>query len=365
MQSVIKIGTRESELAVWQATLVKEMLAQYGHAAELIHIKSEGDIDLQTPLYEMGVQGIFTRSLDIALLNKTIDIAVHSMKDVPTQLPEGLVQAAVIKRGNYKDLFVINGSVDQWVNESIRQWENDHAIENIDGSATKPSELLTAYYKEFVQSLNVPSTPIFTYSPIDPFTHSPIHPFTHSTIATSSIRRKAQWLHRYPNSNIENIRGNVNTRLKKVYESEWQGAIFAAAGLERINKRPGNAIELNWMLPAPAQGAVMIVARKDEPDLFTACSLLNDGETEICTKVERDFLRELTGGCSTPISALAQVHNREIHFEGNILSLDGKQKVAVQQTTGIAHAEELGKKMAKELQNNGGKIIADSIINGK
>src|SRR4051812_9075956 len=108
MNSIIRIGTRESDLAVWQATLVKNMLADKGCPSTLVYIKSDGDIDLKTPLYEMGVQGIFTRSLDIALLNNTIDIAVHSMKDVPTQLPEGIIQCAVLERGNYKDLFVSN-----------------------------------------------------------------------------------------------------------------------------------------------------------------------------------------------------------------------------------------------------------------
>jgi hydroxymethylbilane synthase len=365
MQSVIKIGTRESELAVWQANMVKEMLEGFGHAAELVYIKSEGDIDLKTPLYEMGVQGIFTRSLDIALLNNSIDIAVHSMKDVPTQLPEGIVQAAVIKRGNFKDLFVINGSAQQWVNEAMREFSADPVIQNIDGSTIKFSELLLSYFKDFIQSLDVPSIPIFTYAPIDPFSHTPIQPYTHTLIASSSIRRKAQWLHRYPNSSIENIRGNVNTRLQKVVDSSWKGAIFAAAGLERINKRPANAIELDWMLPAPAQGAVMVVAKKENEQILSACAKLNDDETALCTKVERDFLRHLLGGCSTPIGALAQVHNREIHFEGNILSLDGKEKVAVQQTIHVEDAGGFGKKMAIELLNNGGAAIAESIRNGK
>ena len=106
MNKVIRIGTRESQLAVWQATQVSNLLQQYGVASELVYIKSEGDIDLKTPLYEMGVQGIFTRSLDIALLNNRIDIAVHSMKDVPTQLPNGIVTASVLPRGSYKDLLV-------------------------------------------------------------------------------------------------------------------------------------------------------------------------------------------------------------------------------------------------------------------
>lgn len=365
MQPVIKIGTRESELAVWQATMVKEMLAEHGHASELVYIKSEGDIDLQTPLYEMGVQGIFTRSLDIALLQKKIDIAVHSMKDVPTQLPPGIAQAAVVKRGNYKDLFVFNGSPEQWISTSLHNLPDEKPVQNIDGSSAKPSEFLLAYYKDFVQSLDGPTAPVFTYAPIDIVAFSPIHALAHASIATSSIRRKAQWLHRYPLSSIDNIRGNVNTRLQKLYDSNWQGAIFAAAGLERINKRPENAVELNWMLPAPAQGAILVVAAAGDADTLTACSKLNDAETAICTKAERDFLRELMGGCSTPISALAQIHNKEIHFEGNILSLDGKDKVSVRHTTGIQHADMLGKKMAIELLENGGKAIAENISNGK
>src|SRR5574339_141646 len=109
MGKIIWIGTRESQLAIWQAEQVKKLLAQHGFASELVYIKSEGDIDLKTPLYEMGVQGIFTRSLDIALLNNTIDIAVHSMKDVPTQLPKGIIQAAVLPRGPVKDLLVWKG----------------------------------------------------------------------------------------------------------------------------------------------------------------------------------------------------------------------------------------------------------------
>src|SRR4030095_14454511 len=197
MEKIIRIGTRESQLAVWQAEQVKSLLGQHGLASALVYIKSEGDIDLKTPLYEMGVQGVFTRALDIALLNDKIDIAVHSMKDVPTQLANGVVQAAILKRASYKDLFVYKNSIS--------------FLNDFDSTAV---------------------------------------------IATSSIRRKAQWLNRYPNHAIENLRGNVNTRLKKVSERNWNGAVFAAAGLERINLRPSNSIELDWMLPAPAQGAI-------------------------------------------------------------------------------------------------------------
>ncbi len=302
MGNMIRIGTRESQLAVWQATLVKDLLMQNGFAAELVFIKSEGDIDLQTPLYEMGVQGIFTKTLDVALLNNKIDIAVHSMKDVPIVPAEGIVQAAVLKRASYKDIFV---------------------------------------YKEDVSFLN-------NYT-------------SHAVIATSSIRRKAQWLNRYPHHRVENLRGNVNTRIRKVKDNNWQGAIFAAAGLERIGLRPDNSIDLDWMLPAPAQGAIMVVCRTGDKDCLKACYHLNDADTEICTKVERDFLKTLLGGCSTPISALAEIKNQTLYFRGNILSTDGKAKAEIEKTCPVSEIKDLGIKAADELLKNGGQKIADSI----
>ncbi|MBI3883092.1 MAG: hydroxymethylbilane synthase [Sphingobacteriales bacterium] len=310
MKKLIRIGTRESQLAVWQANHVKELLSKLGFESELVYIKSEGDIDLKTPLYEMGVQGIFTRSLDIALLSDKIDIAVHSLKDVPTQLPKGIVQAAVLKRASYKDLLVYN-------NEQLII-DNEQLITNL--------QLI---------------------------------------IATSSIRRKAQWLNRYPYHSIENLRGNVNTRLKKVEESNWDGAIFAAAGLERINVRPEKSIELDWMLPAPAQGAIVIACKEEDQFSFEASIQLNDNNTALCTKIERDFLRALLGGCSTPISALAEIDNNEIFFRGNILSVDGKHKVAIEKRIAVTDAEGAGTKLANELLSNGGQAIADSINAGK
>lgn len=315
MSSTIKIGTRDSELAIWQASRVKELLSKNGYSSTLVSIKSEGDIDLQTPLYEMGVQGIFTRSLDIALLNNTIDIAVHSMKDVPTQLPEGIVPAAVLERGNYKDLFVFNDS--------------------IAASADISDKTSDSFFQ------------------------------TASVIATSSIRRKAQWLNRYPDTTIENLRGNVNLRLKKLKESSWNGAIFAAAGLERINKRPVNSVELDWMLPAPAQGAIMVVCRKSDESLLEIAAELNHQSTALCANTEREFLRELLGGCSTPISALALLEDEELLFKGNILSVDGSMKASIEQKVNIKHAADFGKQMALKLLENGGRLIAESIRNAK
>ena len=302
MGKIIRIGTRESQLAVWQARQVKELLTRSGYAAELIYLKSEGDIDLQTPLYEIGVQGIFTRSLDIALLNDKIDIAVHSMKDAPTQLANGIIQAAILKRASHKDLLV---------------YKNDIS---------------------FLSDFN--STAV---------------------IATSSIRRKAQWLNRYPYHTIENLRGNVNTRLHKVEENNWNGAMFAAAGLERINLRSANTIELDWMLPAPAQGAIMMVCRNGDDFCLNACHHFNDADTALCTKIERDFLRALYGGCSTPISALAVIKNDVVYFKGNILSPDGKEKAEMESSAPIFDGVNLGAKMALQLLQKGGQAIAENI----
>src|SRR5262249_5440227 len=161
--------------------------------------------------------------------------------------------------------------------------------------------------------------------------------------ATSSIRRKAQWLHRYPNHNMVNLRGNVNTRLNKVSTENWDGAIFAAAGLERINLRPANSIDLDWMLPAPAQGAIMVVCREDDKETMAACAAFNDVDTATCTKVERDFLRTLLGGCSTPISALATIQDGQVHFKGNILSLDGQKEMDIEKTVPVQEADDLGR----------------------
>ena len=326
MQAEIRIGTRESELAVWQANHVKDLLLEFGYRSTLVYIKSDGDVDLQTPLYELGVQGIFTRSLDAALLSNRIDIAVHSMKDVPTMLPSGIVQAAVLKRGNYKDLFVFHPEDDQL---------DQHKIDAVSSASWRASLTSTCELTSNAEKS--------------------IH-----TIATSSIRRKAQWLNRYPNHKIENLRGNVNTRLKKLASSQWKGAIFAAAGLERIGLKPVNAVELDWMLPAPAQGAIMVVCRQEDAYLMKACSHLNDQHTALCTKIERDFLRQLAGGCSTPISALAEVRENEIYFKGSILSVDGQRKAAIEKRVAIEDAIESGITAANELLMNGGKEIADS-----
>lgn len=319
--TIVKIGTRESPLAVWQARQVQVLLASNGVESELVFIKSEGDTDLITPLYALGVQGIFTKALDAALLNKKIDIAIHSLKDVPVQMAEGIVQAAVLKRGSYKDVFVYKKKADL--------------------------EKLGFINGKWLLTHDTPLT----------INHSPF------IIATSSVRRIAQWLNRYPNHTIENLRGNVNTRLNKVYAHNWNGAIFAAAGIERINLRPENSVDLDWMLPAPAQGAIVVVCRKDDKIIYESCRRFNDAATALCVKIERDFLSALMGGCSTPISALAVVNDNRIEFKGNVLSIDGKEKIVTEKTIDINEASDIGLIAGEEILSNGGRKIIKQIRN--
>ena len=303
MTKTIRIGTRDSELALWQAHAVEKKLNDLGYKTEIIAVKSQGDIILDKPLYELGITGIFTKTLDIAMLNGQIDIAVHSMKDVPTALPIGIIQAAVLERANTLDILVHKGNLD-FLNEN-------------------------------------------------------------GTIATGSLRRQAQWLNKYPNHKVIDLRGNVNTRMQKLQDNDWNGAVFAAAGLERINLKPENYINLDWMIPAPAQGAMVIVAMANDEFCKDAVSELNDLETDICTYIERQFLKTLEGGCTAPIGALAVFSEDEITFKGVLFSIDGKQKIEINKTVPIGDWKKLGYFSAQEILNNGGielmKNIKDSL----
>lgn len=299
MEKVIRIGTRDSQLALWQATTVQQQLTDLGYKTELVPVKSTGDVVLDKPLYELGITGIFTKTLDVAMLNDDVDIAVHSMKDVPTALPIGIRQTAVLERANSSDILVHKGL-------------------------------------DFLE--------------------------TEGTIATGSLRRKAQWLHRYPSHNVVDLRGNVNLRLQKLDDNNWGGAIFAKAGLERIDVLPENYIDLNWMVPAPAQGAVVVHTMKNDKFTTGAVAKLNDNSTEVCTTVERQFLRELEGGCTAPIGALATIKNNELSFEGVLFSLDGEQKIEVTlENILVSEVENLGKKCAQEILSNGGKELMQQI----
>ena len=298
MNKVIKIGTRDSQLALWQAHTVENQLQALGYETQIVPVKSAGDLKLDTPLYELGITGIFTKTLDVAMLNNTVDIAVHSLKDVPTALPKGIVQAAVLKRASTLDILVTKEVVD--------------------------------------------------------YTKS-------CTVATGSLRRKAQWLHKYPTHTVVDLRGNVNTRLQKLQDNSWQGAIFAKAGLERIDVLPSRYTSLDWMTPAPAQGAMTIVALEKDPFCIEATQKLNDTPSQICTQIERDFLRTLEGGCTAPIGALAKIEGETIEFKGCLLSLDGTKKIAIEKTISLDLAAKAGDAFAKEVLQKGGDVLLKEI----
>jgi len=300
LKRIIRIGTRDSELALWQANIVKSKLENLGYTTQLVAVKAEGDLVLDKPLYEMGITGIFTKTLDVAMLNGTVDVAVHSMKDVPTQLPKGIVQTAVLERASSEDILVIKDKID----------------------FEKPC-----------------------------------------TVATGSLRRQAQWLHRYTNHKVVNLRGNVNTRLQKLKDNNWQGAIFAKAGLQRIDLLPENFLDLDWMLPAPAQGAMVVVALENDTFTIEATSKLNHKPSEICTHIEREFLKTLEGGCTAPIGAFAEIIGDEILFKGCLFSLDGQTKLEVENKVLISKYKGFGKDCAKFILSNGGSELMHSIKN--
>ncbi|MUU78986.1 hydroxymethylbilane synthase [Winogradskyella endarachnes] len=305
MSKIIRIGTRDSQLAMWQAKTVQSQLEHLGHKTVLVPVKSTGDLVLDKPLYEMGITGVFTKTLDIAMLNGSIDIAVHSLKDVPTILPKGIVQAAVLKRGNINDTLVFKNN------------------------------------EEFLSARD-------------------------AVIATGSLRRRAQWLNRYPTHTVVGLRGNVNRRLEKLEENEdWNGAIFAAAGLGRLGITPENSINLGWMIPAPAQGAVMIAALEADEETRAILSEINDQTTQICTSIEREFLNRLEGGCTAPIGAICYVNKaEEVNFKGILLSKDGSKKIEVTKVVPLGKHDDVAKFCAEYIIGKGGKVLIDELTQG-
>jgi len=293
----IKIGTRASKLAVWQAEQVQTLLQTINISSSIIKIKSSGDKDLSKPVYELGITGVFTKEIDLALLNNEIDIAVHSLKDVPTKLPLGVMQGAVLQRGSELDIIIPN--------KALKSKEN--------------------------------------------------------TIATGSLRRKAQWLNKFKTDNIVEIRGNVQTRLRKLNENNWNGTIMAKAGLERLDILPKNYQDLNWMVPAPAQGAISVQNLTINSSITEVLKQINHVETELCTNIERSFLNKLEGGCTAPIGAHAKIVHSSIVFRGILLSVDGKDKIEINEVHKLDKTEDLGEKLAKKIISLGGDRILNSL----
>lgn len=295
----LKIGTRNSPLALWQAQEVESKLKTLGFETEIVPIISSGDKNLNQPLYALGITGVFTKDLDIALLNKEIDIAVHSLKDVPTQLPHNIQISAVLERDFPEDVLVRN-----------------------DDSEPLDIEVLK--------------------------------------IATSSLRRRAFWLKEFPETEFADIRGNVQTRLKKLDNGIANATIFSLAGIKRMNLDITYE-QIPFLLQAPSQGVVAIASLSDNDKLNERLKTISHKETEIYVTIEREFLKTLEGGCTAPIGAKAEMLDGQIRFIGRLCSLDGKNCIETDEIFDWNDSENFGEKIALKVLENGGKELMDEI----
>ena len=296
---MIRIGTRNSPLAMWQAKEVEQKLQNLGYETVLVPVLSSGDKNLNQPLYSLGITGVFTKDLDIALLNNEIDIAVHSLKDVPTILPQNIEVSAVLERDFPQDVLVRKSS-----------------SKNKDLSELK--------------------------------------------IATSSLRRRAFWSEKFPNTQFSDIRGNVQTRLKKLEEGDFDATLFSLAGIKRMEM--GLEYEmLDFMISAPSQGVVAISSRVDDVKTKAILQKINHKTTQICVEIERNFLRTLEGGCTAPIGAIAVFEENKINFSGRLNSLDGSKTINVVEEFEYDDSENYGKKFAEFVLENGGKEMMEEI----
>ena len=296
----IKIGTRNSPLAMWQAREVARNLQNLNYTTDIIPVLATGDKNLTQPLYTLGITGIFTKDLDIALLNNEVDIAVHSLKDIPTELPENIEIIAVLERDYPQDVLV----------------------------RKKDAETLELHDLK---------------------------------IATSSLRRRAFWLKEFPDTEFSDIRGNVQTRLNKLEENDFDATMFSLAAIERMGLDV-HYEHLPNMISAPAQGVVAICGRSDDAEMKEIFSHVNHKPTQICIEIERNFLNTLEGGCTAPIGAFAEINDRsEVRFIGRLCSLDGKKCIETDEIFEWNEHENFGKILAQKVLQSGGRELMDQI----
>ena len=296
---MIRIGTRNSPLAMWQAKEVEQKLQNLGYETSLVPVLSSGDKNLNQPLYSLGITGVFTKDLDIALLNNEIDIAVHSLKDVPTLLPKNIEISAVLERDFPQDVLVRKSSSK---NKNLAELK----------------------------------------------------------IATSSLRRRAFWLEQFPETEFFDIRGNVQTRLKKLEEGDFDATLFSLAGIKRMEMKLDFEF-LDFMISAPSQGVVAIASRIDDVETRKILQKINHEETQICVEIERNFLRTLEGGCTAPIGAIAKFEDNKIYFKGKLNALDGAKTLNLVEEFEYNHSENFGEKFAKIILEKGGKEMMEVI----
>ncbi|MFB3897956.1 MAG: hydroxymethylbilane synthase [bacterium] len=314
------LGSRGSLLAIWQAEWVKKQLEKLnpGIAVEIKKIVTSGDKFRGTNWTEFPDKGVFIKEIEEALLSKDIDIAVHSLKDVPTELPQGLYLAAIPKRADVHDVMLFNtmGRV---------------SIPDSDGEETMP---------------------IMDMLP------------EKAIVGTSSLRRQSQLLHFRPDLVMMSLRGNLTTRVTLLEQGDFDAIVVAAAGLNRLNiKHPYMVpIPLEVMLPAVGQGALAIECRIDDDDIDQIVSRLNNKPTELAVTAERAFLAGLGGGCRLPIAAYGRVEQKQLKLDGLVANPDGSKFIRSQGTTKsltLAHATILGEQLAQKLLHSGAARLLD------
>lgn len=305
MSNPIRIATRKSPLAMWQAEYIKNsLLALYSDIdVEILGLTTKGDKLLDSPLAKIGGKGLFVKELENKILDKSADIAVHSMKDVPVFLPEGLEIAAITKRDDPRDAFVSN---------------------------------------EFKSFLDLPKN---------------------SIVGTSSLRRQSQLLAQRPDLQIKSLRGNVNTRLLKLDKKEYDAIILAAVGLKRLKleNRITEYFDQNKFIPAIGQGIIGIECRKDDFELKKLLNSLHDKETAICLEAERAMNERLNGGCQVPIGGHAQLQDEMISIKGIVGSTQGEKIISADRFGSKDDATKLGCQLADELIKNGADVILESL----
>lgn len=305
MRTLLRIGTRASLLAVTQSTSIKNQIetAHPQVRVELVKITTKGDRILDVPLAKVGGKGLFVKEIEDALLAGEVDLAVHSMKDVPTELPDGLHIGIIPVREIPQDAFV-----------SVKYGSLE---------ALPPG----------------------------------------ATVGTSSLRRKSQLAALRPDLNITDLRGNIDTRLRKLDEGIFDAIILAGAGLNRLGLQQRITVLLDptLMLPAISQGALGIELRRDDSELFAGLQFLHHPQTAIAVAAERAFLLRLEGGCQVPIGAYATLSGTTVHLTGLIASVDGRQLIKDTITGPVAQADRLGTSLADTLLARGGKALLDAV----
>ena len=305
LEKTLKIATRQSPLALWQANYVKDRLQQLypDLTIELVPMVTKGDVILDSPLAKIGGKGLFVKELENALLNKEADIAVHSMKDVPMQFPEGLGLAVICQREDPRDAFVSHS------------------------------------YRTFAE---LPQGAV---------------------VGTSSLRRQCQLKALRPDLDIRSLRGNVGTRLSKLDNGDYDAIILASAGLIRLGlaDRIASFIDVEQSLPAAGQGAVGIECRTDDMQVQALLAPLADAETTYCVRAERAMNNHLQGGCQVPIGGYAVLQQGQLYLRALVGNIDGSRIIRAEGKSAVENAEVLGVQIAEQLLAQGADKILQAI----